>query len=60
MADRSAGKKRVAVHFDETNLAENEIIKASLNTTKIDEPKTPYVHPMDHDSGERGAAGFKG
>ena len=44
------------VVWDETNLAENERIKAELNPTKINEPKTPYHSPLDtdddHDAGE--------
>ena len=37
--------------WNEVNLAENEQIKAELNTTKIDEPKTPYHAPIDEDIG---------
>ena len=38
-------EKKGGVRWDEDNLRLNEEIKASLNWTKIDEPKTPYVHP---------------
>ena len=31
--------------WDEGNLAANEVVKAELNPTKIDEPKTPYHAP---------------
>ena len=37
--------------WDEGNLARNEDIKAELNPTKIDEPKTPYHAPVDPDVG---------
>ena len=32
---------------DEQNLEENEKIKAELAPTKINEPKTPYLSPME-------------
>lgn len=31
---------------DEDNLEENERIKQELNPRKIDEPKTPYLSPL--------------
>ncbi|KDD74045.1 hypothetical protein H632_c1624p0, partial [Helicosporidium sp. ATCC 50920] len=34
---------------DERNLEENEIIKKELNPQKINEPKTPYLSPIDTD-----------
>ena len=34
---------------DEANLSENEKIKKELNPTKISEPKTPYLSPMETD-----------
>ena len=34
------------VKWDEANLEENEAIKAEINPTKIDEPKTPYHRPL--------------
>ena len=34
------------VKWDERNLEENEAIKADINPTKIDEPKTPYHRPL--------------
>jgi len=34
---------------DEENLEENEKIKQELNPRKIDEPKTPYLSPLDTD-----------
>ncbi len=37
------------VKWDEANLEENETIKAAINPTKIDEPKTPYHRPMSDD-----------
>lgn len=40
-----------AATWDELNLRENEHVKAALNTTKIDEPKTPYHAPLEGDDG---------
>ncbi len=37
------------VKWDEANLEENEAIKAEINPTKIDEPKTPYHRPLSDD-----------
>lgn len=37
--------------WDEANLETNEKIKAELNPTKIDEPKTPYHAPQEPDVG---------
>ena len=48
--DAGAASGRRA-NFDEANLAENERIKAELNPTKIDEPKTPYHPPLEPDAG---------
>eukprot|EP01026_Neomeris_dumetosa_P042769 TRINITY_DN3569_c0_g1_i1.p2 TRINITY_DN3569_c0_g1~~TRINITY_DN3569_c0_g1_i1.p2 ORF type:complete len:137 (-),score=24.36 TRINITY_DN3569_c0_g1_i1:341-751(-) len=42
---QSQSQKRNKLHWDEQNLEENEIIKKELNTTKIDEPKTPFHRP---------------
>lgn len=47
---------------DEDNLEKNEKIKAELNPRKIDEPKTPYLSPLetsdeDHDMLDGGDAG---
>eukprot|EP01025_Chloroclados_australasicus_P050645 TRINITY_DN5847_c1_g1_i1.p2 TRINITY_DN5847_c1_g1~~TRINITY_DN5847_c1_g1_i1.p2 ORF type:complete len:183 (-),score=44.02 TRINITY_DN5847_c1_g1_i1:278-826(-) len=38
--------------WDEDNLEKNEVIKAELNPTKIDEPKTPYHAPVNPDAGD--------
>ena len=48
-AQRPGCKKRDGhgVLWDEQNLEENEVIKASLVYTKVDEPKTPYHKPLD-------------
>jgi hypothetical protein len=37
--------------WDEANLQVNEHIKSELNTTKIDEPKTPFHAPLDPNVG---------
>ncbi|EFN54038.1 hypothetical protein CHLNCDRAFT_136100 [Chlorella variabilis] len=42
-------KKKGSIRWDEENLEENERIKKELNPRKIDEPKTPYLSPMDTD-----------
>lgn len=42
-SDKAGG----GIKWDETNLEENEKLKAELNPRKIDEPKTPYVGPYD-------------
>ena len=48
---------RSKVKWDEANLEENETIKAAINPTKIDEPKTPYHRPMsDEDDDPLGLA----
>lgn len=49
--DGSMSASRGRAVWNETNLAQNEQIKAELNTTKIDEPKTPYHPPIDADLG---------
>eukprot|EP01024_Parvocaulis_polyphysoides_P014680 TRINITY_DN1612_c1_g1_i1.p2 TRINITY_DN1612_c1_g1~~TRINITY_DN1612_c1_g1_i1.p2 ORF type:complete len:124 (+),score=22.90 TRINITY_DN1612_c1_g1_i1:86-457(+) len=38
-------QKKGKIQWDEQNLEENEEVKKQLNTTKIDEPKTPYHRP---------------
>ena len=47
-----AVSSRKGVHFDETNLEENERLKEELNCTKIDEPKTPYHYGDESDGDE--------
>jgi hypothetical protein len=43
LQERAAkGASKRGIVWDESNLAENELIKAELNPTKITEPKTPY------------------
>ena len=37
--------------WDEDNLAVNELIKADLAPSKIDDPKTPYHAPLSPDTG---------
>lgn len=37
--------KSLRIQWDESNLSQNEKIKAELNTTKIEEPKTPFHSP---------------
>jgi hypothetical protein len=44
--------KRVV--WDEGNLTANEELKNLLNTTKITEPKTPYVHGIEPDATDPG------
>ena len=50
--DSSVSASRGRAVWNEANLEENEQIKAELNTTKIDEPKTPYHAPVDEDIGK--------
>lgn len=48
MRKAGSARKRPAggIKWDENNLTENEAIKASINKTKINEPKTPYHGPL--------------
>lgn len=49
----SARKRSLSgIRWDEHNLEENERIKASLITTKINEPKTPYIGPLSEEAME--------
>lgn len=38
-----------SLHRDERNLEVNEMIKKELNPQKINEPKTPYLSPIETD-----------
>lgn len=49
--DGPASASRGRAVWNEVNLAENEQIKAELNTTKIDEPKTPYHAAIETEMG---------
>jgi Protein phosphatase inhibitor 2 (IPP-2) len=44
--------RREGVKWDEENLQMNELIKAELNPTRIDEPKTPYHGPGSEPDGD--------
>ncbi|GIL59313.1 hypothetical protein Vafri_14216 [Volvox africanus] len=45
-ADIARKRPAVGIRWDEQNLQDNEVIKATINKTKINEPKTPYHGPL--------------
>ncbi|GLI60130.1 hypothetical protein VaNZ11_002198 [Volvox africanus] len=45
-ADSARKRPAVGIRWDEQNLQDNEVIKATINKTKINEPKTPYHGPL--------------
>eukprot|EP00887_Chlorella_sp_A99_P002378 scaffold10.g2378.t1 len=49
-------KQKGNITWDEDNLEENERIKKELNPRKIEEPKTPYLSPMETEDEEEGHA----
>jgi hypothetical protein len=46
---REPGSKSKRIVWDEANLEENERIKKTLSTVKINEPKTPYCGSIAED-----------
>jgi hypothetical protein len=46
---KGEGSKPRRIVWDEANLEENERIKKTLSTVKINEPKTPYYGPISED-----------
>ncbi|GFR46162.1 hypothetical protein Agub_g7656 [Astrephomene gubernaculifera] len=60
MRKSGSARKRPAsgVRWDEQNLQDNEVIKATISKTKINEPKTPYHGPLGEEHMQEVDAGL--